>query len=238
MMEAAKTKKNVKRMLLFSFILLFWAALHGTFVHAEKGEDAHRYETNTQVYEEHGESEDDEYEDQGEYRGGDRESEHEDDGYENEHQAVTESPAASPTPSPAPVIKPTPKATAKPAYTYKDGATAGLLFQDSDQPLKVTVAVRGGTPLVPADAVLNHLQIPFVQYSKGTLLEVYVNGRQLIFHTGKKVFYEDGVKKSIAAAPFSKGQHYYVPLNVLADELKYSVKWNPQTNAFDLKRGI
>lgn len=252
--DTMKNKKG-KKMIAFSLMLLVLTSAQGTFVHAEKGESSSKYETSRhkadenekgeykrdrERYEDEEKNEGRHHEENGDDEGGDEDyGEHKGDGNAQDANSGKVIPSETAS-TPSPTSSSTSSSTPSIAASYADGETVSLQIQGLQQPIKVSLAVREGIPMVPAETILEQLRIPSVAYSKGTILEAYADerGRHFIFHTEKKVFFENGTKRSISTAPFVQGGRFYVPLNVLANELNYSVIWNPQTKSFDLRRGV
>jgi hypothetical protein len=209
-----------KKMILLGAALLLWGSLQSSIVHSEGNERHSKHESRSGDVREHEEDEDDEYDN----------NEYDDDAEQDLNlPAATES---------SQIQKEAPKPTTDRAtLAYTDGDTVSLRIPELPQPLKVKLAVRDGVPMVPADVVFDGLQVPYSHESGSPFFEAYVKDHHLIFREGKKVFFDNGVKYALAAAPFEQNERFDVPLNVLADCLGYTVKWNPQQQSFDWKRG-
>ncbi|MEB3102195.1 stalk domain-containing protein [Ferviditalea candida] len=118
-----------------------------------------------------------------------------------------------------------------------DGQPVSFRFPGSMLQTDMIVAVSQGEVLVPAEVVLDGLQIPYVIYSKGDILELFANGHHVIFHTDKNTIYVDGLKSFLPAAPFYRNALYYIPINVLADVMGDKLEWDPNTNLLQMRKG-
>lgn len=121
--------------------------------------------------------------------------------------------------------------------TMKDGQTVNIYSPDNNSIAQINVAVRQGEPLIPANPALDVLNVPYVGYSNGTLLEMYANKHHVIFHTDKQVVYIDGSLKTVSTAPFMLDGQYYIPLNVLTEVLGDKEEWNPEIDTLLMRKG-
>ncbi|MEX2459726.1 MAG: copper amine oxidase N-terminal domain-containing protein [Paenibacillaceae bacterium] len=133
--------------------------------------------------------------------------------------------------------------TLQPSLTpsFVNGQSASIQVDGQSASLNVTLSVGqgGGSEVrVNTEKVLDYLNVPYVKYSKGSLLEMYVDERHVIFHDGKSIAYVNGQKYSLPAAPVSQNGQLLIPLNVLANQLGYSLQWDDNTQIFLLKRGV
>ncbi|MEB3101517.1 stalk domain-containing protein [Ferviditalea candida] len=218
------------------FVLVFsYSAYKSSYVLADRNE--HEYEA--EHYEYHKAKE--HYEDEDQY--GDEDQDDSEEHHQtpsqqaadqqNQNPAVNQNSPATVTPAPVPAQTPEPPAAVK----FVDGQTVHLKISGLDKPLTLTLRVHKGEIRVAAEKVLHSLDIPYLAYQDGALLEVYTADHHLIFHTGKNVYYDNGQKRSIPIAPQSENGYFYVPLTLLAERLGYTLEWNPQNQTFRMMKG-
>ncbi|KZE84408.1 hypothetical protein AV654_00430 [Paenibacillus elgii] len=133
------------------------------------------------------------------------------------------------TPASAPI-------TAAPAASagFSDNEKATLALPDGNS-VSGTIRLKQGELFIPLNSVLEALQVPFVIYPKGTILEGFADGKQFIFHADKRTVYADGQRKTTAAAVFAESNQFYVPLQSAADVLGYSAVVLPQNQRIEFQ---
>jgi hypothetical protein len=125
----------------------------------------------------------------------------------------------------------------KPSLTkpaFQDGQAA-TLFTTDHRFVQIVMAVRDGKYLVPADEVLQLLNIPYVEYENKTLLEAYINRHDIVVHIDTPIFYVDGTQQLSSVSPILVNQKYYLPLDSLLNILGATVELEPKNNTLTIK---
>jgi hypothetical protein len=91
--------------------------------------------------------------------------------------------------------------------------------------------------LVPAETVLTDMNIPYVEYDGGLLLEMFANERHVIFHADKRNVYIDGQPRYISTPPAFRDNQYYIPIDVLAFVFNTAPVWDPIKQTWFLMEG-
>ena len=133
--------------------------------------------------------------------------------------------------------------TAQPSLSpsFENGQSAFIQVAGQSATLNVILNVgQGGGSKVRVDAekMLDFMKVPYVKYNKKSLLEMYADGRHVIFKNGKSMAFVNGQKQSLPAAPIFQNGEFLIPLDVLANQLGYSLEWHADSKTFIMKRGV
>jgi len=113
---------------------------------------------------------------------------------------------------------------------FKDAKTA--TFKIDNNTFKLYVIPKKGEIFVPAGKLTKLLGGQSKYYKKSKIIDVKVNGNQLIFRANTNVAYENLVKTPIPAKAYEFNHDIYVPVSVVLNSLGYSIDWQEETQQF------
>lgn len=99
----------------------------------------------------------------------------------------------------------------------------------------LTVIPVNGQAFIQASDFSSLLDATVTYYDKIGVVEVVKQNKELLFKLQSNVAYENMTKTPIEEAPFVIDNELYLPINVLANGLGYSLTWNEQTKTMIVK---
>jgi len=120
------------------------------------------------------------------------------------------------------------------AAGFADGDTVTLTFPKGISVL-AGITLQQGEPLIPAQQVFDALQVPYILYPKGTILEGFADGKHFIFRADKRVMYVNGQKKTMPAAATVMADRFFIPWQAAAYVLGYSAYPDAQNKTIEFR---
>lgn len=111
-----------------------------------------------------------------------------------------------------------------------------MLFQFGDEQLQLKVMLQDGQMMVVSKPFTEFLQIEREFFETSEILQLSKGEHTLVLRGNTKIAYENGVKTPSSAKALRQGDDLVVPINVIANGLGYSLRWNTKEQYIEVTK--